>query len=203
MLRRIAEEETREVPMNEMIADMIEDWRFDNREKELELSEPDFKEAYYDYCMRHGNTFIPSGPDIRQDNQQHDTDDNDIIRLMQEGYQDENKDLMKQKKLEFYYKWSQKYIRRLESDIARVKKYNDRLLEKNRNLRSENAELYDECQYLKQKTKKLKKKLTEAKQNLNQYRKVVWKNIKNGKWTNKKAHKLIKKRNMDDFVNLL
>ena len=55
---------------------------------------------------------------------------------------------------------------------------------------------------MKKKIGALKEGLSELKQRLKKYRKVVWKNIKNGNWNNKKTRKLIQKKDIDDLVGM-
>lgn len=213
MLREMsAEEVKREEDMEEMVADMIEDMSVGSKVTEPELAEPDFKENFYNYCMnsceRRGINpkvgYKPEGGQyvIEEDNELYKT--NDISQMIQESIQAENEDMRKQAELTYHYLWSKEYIKRLKSDIAKVKACNQRLLEKNRRLDCENEYLSHEYKRLNKKLKKLKRKLDEVKQDLKQYKKVVWKNIKNGKWNNKKTCRLIiKKRNLDDFTHLL
>lgn len=93
-------------------------------------------------------------------------------------------------------------MKRLQAELIQLISYNHNLSEKNDKLENKNKELSNECRVLKKKIGALKEELSELKQRLKKYRKVVWKNIKNGNWNNKKTRKLIQKKDIDDLVGM-
>ena len=207
MARGMSKEEFwKTVYKSELIAKMS-----DNRLNayDANFSKPNFEEEFYDYCMGDGSkprtndesieSFFGEGRETVQE-QDVDVTSDDVDKLIEESRQDEDKNKLEQAKLKYHYIWSEACMKRLQAELIQLISYNHNLSEKNDKLENKNKELSNECRVLKKKIGALKEELSELKQRLKKYRKVVWKNIKNGNWNNKKTRKLIQKKDIDDLV---
>ena len=209
MARRMSEEEFwKTVYKSELIAKTS-----DNRLNayDANFSKPNFEEEFYDYCMGAGSkprsndesieSFSGEGRETMQE-QDVDVTSDDVDKLIEESRQDEDRNKLEQAKLKYHYIWSEAYMKRLQTELIQLISYNHNLSKRNDKLENKNKELSNECRALKKKIGALKEGLSELKQRLKKYRKVVWKNIKNGNWNNKKTRKLIQKKDIDDLVGM-
>ena len=122
--------------------------------------------------------------------------------FMAESQEEINKKKLEEARIKYHYKWSTQYIRKLEEN-HRIRQNNCRLAKRNERLEEKNQNLLSECKDLRKENKSKKEKLKRQKQVLKKYRKTGFKNIKNGKWDNKRSRRLISKQDVDDLLLLL
>lgn len=123
--------------------------------------------------------------------------------FMAESQEEINKKKLEEARIKYHYKWSTQYIRKLEEENHRIRQNNCRLAKRNERLEEKNQNLLSECKDLRKENKSKKEKLKRQKQVLKKCRKTVFKNIKNGKWDNKRSRRLISKQDVDDLLLLL
>ena len=159
--------------------------------EEYASRQEDFDRDFFTYCNK---TPLLVDADVASYDE---SEEKSLETFMAESQEEINKKKLEEARIKYHYKWSTQYIRKLEEENHRIRQNNCRLAKRNERLEEKNQNLLSECKDLR------KEKLKRQKQVLKKYRKTVFKNIKNGKWDNKRSRRLISKQDVDDLLLLL
>lgn len=155
---------------------------------------------------RYANVIRPDiyeAMNLRPENINDDSTNDYLDKLVKEQMEAESNESRQMARLQSYFLWSEQKITELQAEIKSLQEEVSQQIKENKDLSaqcSQLQELLDEQKWgtecLEERLEQREDELIELDKENKRFRKVIWKNIHNGKWNNKKTRKVIKKRDI-------
>ena len=140
---------------------------------------------------------------LRPENVNDDSTNDYLDKLVKEQMEAESNENRQMARLQSYFLWSEQKIIELQAEIKSFQEEVSQHIKRNKDLSAQCSQLQELLDEQKWRTECLEERLEQREDELSElnkenerFRKVIWKNIHNGKWNNKKTRKLVKKRDI-------
>lgn len=162
-----------------------------------------FEKACQERYVRTVRPDIYESLNVRSENISDASTNNHLDALVKEQMEAKSEKSRETARLQSHFLWSEQKIIELQAEIKKFQEEASQQLKKYKDLFTQYSQLQEvldeqkwRTEYLEERLEQREDELIELDKENKRFKKVIWKNIHNGKWNNKKTRKLVKKRDI-------